>query len=150
MESKKFSDLIAKTEAIKDVLKGSCTKSEDGKMKEVLASLKTLQENLKDNAVVTNSETLSDIIIDKDDKKSVVNGLQFSAVFSNINSMIKKNQCNMEDGRLLESTADLIYNSTQLGVLSGNAIGLIVAGGGFLISSALRLIDLIFKQRFDF
>ena len=33
MESKKFSDLIAKTEAIKDVLKGSCTKSEDGKIK---------------------------------------------------------------------------------------------------------------------
>ncbi len=150
MESKKFSDLIAKTEAIKEVLKGSCTKTEDGKMKEVLASLKTLQENLKDNAVVTNSETLSDIIIDKDDKKNVVNGLQFSAVFSNINSMIKKSQCNMEDGRILESTADLIYNSTQLGVLSGNALGLIVAGGGFLISSALRLIDLIFKQRFDF
>lgn len=150
MESKKFSDLIAKTEAITEVLKGSCTKTEDGKMKEVLASLKTLQENLKDNAVVTNSETLSDIVIDKDDKKTVVNGLQFSAVFSNINSMIKKNQCNMEDGRILESTADLIYNSTQLGVLSGNALGLIVAGGGFLISSALRLIDLIFKQRFDF
>ena len=27
---------------------------------------------------------------------------------------------------------------------------IIIAGGGFIISSALRLIDLIFKQRFDF
>jgi hypothetical protein len=56
----------------------------------------------------------------------------------------------MEDGRVLETTADLIYNSTQLGVLSASPIGLIVAGGGFLISSALRLIDMIIKQRFDF
>lgn len=150
MESKKFSDLIAKTETIKEVLKGNCTKAEEGKMTEVLASLKTLQQNLKDNAVVTNSDKLNEIVMDSDDKKSVVNGLQFSAVFSNINTMIKKSQCNMDDGRILESTADLIYNSTQLGVLSGNALGLIVAGGGFLISSALRLIDLIIKQRFDF
>ena len=56
----------------------------------------------------------------------------------------------MEDGRVLETTADLIYNSTQLGLLSSNPIGLVVAGGGFLISSALRLIDMIIKQRFDF
>jgi len=150
MESKKFSDLIVKTEAIKDVLKGNCTKTEEGKMTEVLASLKKLQENFKNNAFVTNSATLSEIVNEKEDRKNVLNGLQFSAVFSNINSMIKKNQCNMDDGRILESTADLIYNSTQLGVLSGNALGLVVAGGGFLISSALRLIDLIFKQRFDF
>lgn len=151
LESKKFSDLIAKTEAIKDVLKGNClTNKDDSKMGEVMDSLKTLQDGLKTNAAITSSSTLTDIVSDTDDKASALNGLQFSAVFSNINSMIKKNQCNMEDGRVLETTADLIYSSTQLGVLSGNALGLIVAGGGFLISSALRLIDMIIKQRFNF
>lgn len=150
LESKKFSDLIAKTEAIKDVLKGNCLKSEDSKMGEVMESIKALQDSLKENAVITNSSTLSDIVSETDEKANAISGVKFAAVFSNINNMIKKNQCNMEDGRVLESTADLIYNSTQLGVLSGNAVGLIVAGGGFLISSALRLIDMIIKQRFDF
>ncbi|MEA9355110.1 hypothetical protein SHI21_02810 [Bacteriovorax sp. PP10] len=150
LESKKFSDLIAKTEAIKDVLKGNCLKSEDSKMSEVLDSIKSLQDSLKENAVITNSPTLSEVVSDTDQKSNAISGLKFSAVFSNINNMIKKNQCNMEDGRVLETAADLIYNSTQLGVLSGNAVGLIVAGGGFLISSALRLIDMIIKQRFDF
>ena len=148
LESKRFSDLIAKTEAIKEVLKGNCTKTEDGKMKEVLASLKGLQENLKKNETIKNSDLLD--LINSGEDSSVVNGLQFSAVFSNINSMIKKNQCNLDDGRILDSVADLIYNSTQLGVISGNALGLAVAGGGLLASSALRLIDMIIKQRFDF
>lgn len=150
LESKKFSDLIAKTEAIKDVLKGNCLKSEDGKMNEMLDSIKSLQDSLKENAMITNSPTLSEVVSDSDQKANAISGVKFSAVFSNINNMIKKNQCNTEDGRVLETAADLIYNSTQLGVLSGNAVGLIVAGGGFLISSALRLIDMIIKQRFDF
>lgn len=152
LESKRFSDLIAKTETIKAVLKGNCLQSEDSKMSEVLDSIKSLQDSLKDNALVTNSSILSDVLTSTDTSKatSTINGVKFSAVFSNINNMIKKKECNMEDGRILQSTADLIYNSTQLGVLSGNAIGLIVAGGGFLISSALRLIDMIIKQRFDF
>lgn len=150
LESKKFSDIIAKTEAIKDALKGNCLKSEDSKMSEVLESIKSLQDSLKENAVITNSSSLSEVVSDTDEKANAISGVKFSAVFSNINNMIKKNQCNMEDGRVLETAADLIYNSTQLGVLSGNAVGLIVAGGGFLISSALRLIDMIIKQRFDF
>lgn len=150
LESIKFSDLIAKTEALKDVLKGNCLKSEDGKMSEVMESLKTLQDSLKENAAITNSSTLSEIVNETDEKSSAISGVKFASVFSNINKMIKKNQCNMEDGRVLETTADLIYNSTQLGLLSSNPVGLIVAGGGFLISSALRLIDMIIKQRFDF
>jgi hypothetical protein len=150
LESKKFSDLIAKTEAIKDVLKGNCLRSEDSKMSEVMDSINSLQDSLKENAVVTNSSTLSDVVSETEEKANAISGIKFAAVFSNINNMIKKKQCNVEDGRVLESTADLIYNSTQLGVLSGNAAGLIVAGGGFLISSALRLIDMIIKQRFDF
>lgn len=150
LESRRFSDLIAKTEAIKDVLKNNCLKSEDGKMGEVMDSLKLLQDNLKDNALIANNTTLNEVVTETEDTTNTINGLQFSAVFSNINTMIKKNQCNMEDGRVLESAADLVYNATQLGVLSGNSLGLVIAGGGFLISSALRLIDLIIKQRFDF
>lgn len=156
MESKKFSDLIAKTEAIKDVLKGNCLKKDNDKMAEVLESIKGIQDELKSQNIVSNSsqttEVLGSLLGEGNTTQSTnaISGLKFSTLFSNITTMFKKNQCNMEDGRVLEMTADLIYDSTQLGVLAGNQLGLIVAGGGFLISSALRLIDLIFKQRFDF
>lgn len=157
MESKKFSDLIAKTDAIKDVLKGNCLKKENDKMTEVLESIKSIQDELKNKSMVDNS-AVTDALTSaigigsgsSSNSSSALSGLKFSALFSNITTMFKKNQCSMEDGRVLEMTADLIYDSTQLGVLAGNQLGLIVAGGGFLISSALRLIDLIFKQRFDF
>lgn len=160
MESKKFSDLVAKTEELKDVLKGNCLKKENDKMTEVLESIKGIQEELKNKNLVSESASASAVVgafstavtgtTSTSSTTTSVNGLKFSQLFSNITTMFKKNQCSMEDGRLLEMTADLIYDSTQLGVLAGNQMGLLVAGGGFLISSALRLIDLIFKQRFDF
>lgn len=166
LESKKFSDLIAKTEAIKGVLKSNCMEKDGDKMSEVLNSIKEIQDELKNkNMVSTSSSPVSTLLgqITNNNSSSdsgstnnsttstnALSGLKFSALFSNITTMFKKNKCNMDDGRVLEMTADLIYDSTQLGVLAGNELGLIVAGGGFIISSALRLIDLIFKQRFDF
>lgn len=178
MESKKFSDLIAKTEEIKDVLKGNCLKKDSDKMNEVLESIKDIQDELKTQSLLNNSSgvntatnVLESIISGSTttttatatataatatatatataDSKTL-DGLKYSKLFSNITTMFKKNQCNMEDGRVLEMTADLIYDSTQLGAISGSKTGLIVAGSGFLISSALRLIDLMIKQRFDF
>jgi hypothetical protein len=163
MESKKFSDLLIKTDAIKDVLKGNCLQKENDKMSEVLESIKNIQEELKNNNLVTSqssaseSEVVTNLIsstlgidsLSSSQSKSL-SGIKFSKLFSNISTMFKKNQCSLDDGRVLEMTADLIYDTTQLGMISGNELGLIVAGGGFLVSSALRLIDLIFKQRFDF
>ena len=150
LESKKFIDLVVKIDAIKEALKGNCLKTEASKMNEVMTSIKALQDNLKSNAVVSNSEILSGLFQDKRDNKNVVNGQQISSVLTNINTMINNGQCNMEDGSILQSTADLVYGTTQLGILSGSPAGLVVAGGGFIISSALRLIDLIIKQKFDF
>jgi hypothetical protein len=174
MESRKFSDLIAKAEALKDVLKGNCLKKDSDKMNEVLDSIKGIQTELQNQSLITASTTggsvtsvLGEVLAGATtsgtaatgaattttttttDQKTL-DGLKYSKVFSNITTMFKKNQCSMEDGRVLEMTADLIYDSTQIGVLAGNKLGLIVAGGGFLISSSLRLIDLIIKKRFDF
>lgn len=169
MESKRFTDLIAKTEAIKDVLKGNCLKKDNDKMTEVLDSIKDIQDELKNQAIVANNSsstapsltsTLANLLAGNTtlgtaatgtatDSKSL-DGMKYSKLFSNITTMFKKSQCSMEDGRVLEMTADLIYDSTQIGVLAGNTLGLAVAGAGFLVSSALRLIDLIIKKRFDF
>ncbi len=166
LQSKKFSDLLAKTEAIKNIFKSNCLQKDESKMAEVLNSVKDIQDELKKRNIIektVDGKTIISAITGSDAPTSTdsttassgsavtaLNGIKFSTLFSNITTMIKKNQCNMEDGRVLEMTADLIYDSTQLGLLSGNQIGLIVAGGGFIVSSALRLIDMIFNQRFDF
>lgn len=158
MESKKFADLLAKTESIKNVFKSNCLQKDDSKMSDVLTSINAIQEELKRRNIIEKTidgNTLMSSITGNDSAAegsavSALSGIKFSNLFSNISTMIRKNQCNLEDGRVLEQTADLIYDSTQLGLLAGTATGLAVAGGGFIISSALKLIDLIFKQRFDF
>jgi hypothetical protein len=161
MESKKYSDLIAKIEAIKDVLKGNCLKKDSDKMTEVLDSIKGIQDELKNQSAFSNVDGVSTVTdalgtviggntITTTSESKTIDGVKYSKLFSNITTMFKKNQCNMEDGRVLEMTADLIYDSTQLGAISGSKMGLIVAGSGFLISSALRLIDLLIKKKFDF
>lgn len=163
MESTKFSDLIAKTEAIKDVLKGNCLKKDNDKMSEVLESIKGIQDELKNQSAFSNVDGVSTVTgalgsvlgantttTTATTETKTIDGIKYSKLFSNITTMFKKNQCNMEDGRVLDMTADLIYDSTQLGAISGSKMGLIVAGSGFLMSSALRLIDLLIKKKFDF
>jgi hypothetical protein len=168
MESTKFSDLVTKTEELKDVLKGNCLQKDSSKLNDVLDSIKSMQDELKTQTALTSTNTgstIANVLNELSDDTSTastssdsttatstntINGLKYSAIFSNLTTMFKKNQCNMEDGRVLEKTADLIYDATQLGVVAGNQLGLIVAGSGFVVSSALRLIDLIIKQRFDF
>ena len=157
LESKKFADLLAKTESIKNVFKSNCLQKDDSKMSDVLTSINSIQEELKKRNIIdktVDGNTIMNSITGNDSTDgsavSALSGIKFSNLFTNISTMIKKNQCNLEDGRVLEQTADLIYDSTQLGLLAGNTTGLIVAGGGFIISSAIKLIDLIFKQRFDF
>jgi hypothetical protein len=157
LESKKFADLLAKTESIKNVFKSNCLQKDDTKMTEVLSNINAIQDELKKQNLI--DKTLDETTLiqpaatndsNSTSSTSALSGIKFSNLFSNISSMIKKNQCNLEDGRVLEQTADLIYDSTQLGLLAGTTTGLAVAGGGFIISSAIKLIDLIFKQRFDF
>lgn len=153
MESKKFSDLVTKTDALKEALKGNCLKKDSDKMTEVLDSIKGIQDEIKNNSMLTSSTAVTSALstaAGTSTSTNALSGVKFSALFSNVTNMFKKNQCNLDDGSVLQSTADLIYDSTQLGIISGNSIGLLVAGGGFIVSSALRLIDLIFKQRFDF
>ena len=164
MESLKYADLLAKTEAIKNVFKSNCLEK-DSKVADVLSSVKDIQDELKQKNLFdksvdgssilslftgNNSQTASGTTGTSDATQNALTGAKFSALFTNISTVIKKNQCNLDDVRILQTTADLINESTQLGLISGNPLGLIVAGGGFIVSSALRLIDMIIKQKFDF
>lgn len=158
MESKNYSDLLASTENIKSIFKSNCLQKDEKKMSEVLGSVKEIQDELKKRNLIvapaepanTNGNTSTSAGTSTSSAVSALSGIKFSNLFSNITSMIKKNQCDLSDGRVLEMTADLVYDSTQLGLLSGSELGLVVAGGGFMISSAMRLIDMIIKQRFNF
>jgi len=143
LESKKLSDFLTKLETIKTTFKDNCTQKNNEKLDDIMKSFKDMEAELKKRDLI--QQSLEETISDTD-----VNGVAFSTLFTNINSMIRKKQCSLEDGRVLQSTADLIYDATQFGLISGSKTGVLVAGGGFLISSSLKLIDLIMRQRFDF
>ena len=158
LESKGLADILAKSEAIKNIFKSNCLQKDPGKMTEILGSIKDFQDELKKRDIIdkdSQGNAILSVVTGSDSTNSnnssgAINGAKFSSLFSNITTMIKKNQCNLEDGRVLEMTADLINDSTQLGLLSGNELGVVIAGGGFIVSSSLRLIDMIIKQKFDF
>ena len=149
LQSTKFSDLLAKTEAIKNIFKSNCLLQDENKITEVLNSVTNIQDEIKTKNIFNNTPA-SDTTVTAGTDDNALSGVKFSNLFSNINNMIQKNECNLEDGRVLQMTADLVYDSTQIGLLAGNQVGVVVAGGGFIISSALRLIDMMIKQKFDF
>jgi hypothetical protein len=157
LESKKFADLLAKTETIKSIFKSNCLKNDDGKVTDVLNSVNSVQDELKKKGLIDNTASLGSILGTTEDSTNATattttaaSSVKMSTLFSNITTVLKKGQCNLEDGRVFEIIADVINDATQLGMLSGQPIGLMVAGGGFVVSSALRLIDMIFHQKFDF
>lgn len=151
LESKKLSDTLTKLESLKSALKDNCLTDKNEKLNDILNSFKSLETDLQKNNLIdkTLEEAVSDSV-NGDTKTEGLNGVKFSTIFNNVNSLIKKKQCNLDDGRVLQSIADFVYDSTQLGLVAGNQAGAIIAGGGLIVSSSLKLIDMILKQRFDF
>jgi hypothetical protein len=151
LESKKYSDVLTKLESIKNVFKNNCTSQGADKLNELLTSFQGVEDELKKrNLLDTTVESKIVESVTGDSEATSINGVSFSTLFSNINNVIKKKQCNLDDGRILETTAELIFDSTQFGLLSSSQYGVMVAGAGFITSSALKLLDLMLKQKFDF
>lgn len=175
LSSSRIADVVAKMQVIKSTFKNNCLDKEDGKLDEVLKSFSDIEDELKkrkilegdynqalgnltglNSASTTNAQPAATQNLPQASSTSTpevinkVNGLKMASHFQNINTMIKKRQCNLEDGRILQTTADLIYDATQFGLISGSKTGLMVAGGGFVASAVLKIIDLILKERFEF
>lgn len=151
LESKKLSDTLSKIDSLKVALKNNCLQDNNNKLDDIYKSFQDLETELKNQKYIDHSaEEAININLNDDPKKDELNGVKFSTLFGNINTLIKKKQCNLEDGRVLNSLADLVYDSTKLGLASGNDTGIFIAGVGILTSSTLRLIDAIIKEKFDF
>lgn len=151
LESKRFSDLVVKIQAVQNaLLKSNCKSKKDDKLDEILTSLKEIKEDdlLKNKA----NGKLEDVIsgLDESSSLSVLGGVKLSSMFSGLSSFLDFNKCKMDDKRVLESVADVVYDATQIGLLSGTKTGVTVAAGGFLVSSGLKVIDLLLKQKYDF
>lgn len=151
LESKRFSDLVAKIQTVQAALqKSNCKNKKDDKLDEILASLKEIKEDdlLKNKA----NGKLEDVIsgLDESSSLSVLGGVKLSSMFSGLSSFLDTNKCKLDDKRVLESIADVVYDATQIGLLSGSKTGVTVAAGGFLISSGLKIIDQLLKQKYDF
>ena len=151
LESKRFSDLVVKIQAVQNaLLKTNCKSKKDDKLDEILTSLKEIKEDdLLKNKL---DGKLEDVIsgLDESSSLSVLGGVKLSSMFSGLSSFLDFNKCKLDDKRVLESIADVVYDATQIGLLSGTKTGVTVAAGGFLVSSGLKVIDQLLKQKYDF
>lgn len=143
LKSTRFQDILAKTEELVASLKDQCTdKNDQSKVTDVANIISKLQDELKNKGILDeNSENLIPTEID---------GVKVNLLFQNINSLVSRGQCRKDDFRVLNVAADVIQDVSALGVLSPTPQGLLISGGGAVVATALRLIDTLLKEKFDF
>lgn len=143
LKSTRFQDILAKTEELVASLKDQCTdKNDQNKVADVANIINKLQDELKTKGLV-----------DKDSEGLIpteIDGIKVNLLFQNINSLVSRGQCRKDDFRVLNVAADVVQDISALGVLSPTPQGLLVSGGGAVVATALRLIDTLLKEKFDF
>ncbi len=143
LKSTRFQDILAKTEELVASLKDQCSdKNDQSKVNDVANIITKLQDELKEKGLIdSNAKSLVPTEID---------GVKINLLFQNINSLVTRGQCRKDDFRVLNVAADVVQDISALGVLSPTPQGLLISGGGAVIATALRLIDTLLKEKFDF
>ena len=143
MKSTRFSDLLAKTQELVATLQDQCKEKDDqGRIKDIAGLIEKMQKELQEKGIVDANKP--DII------PTEIDGIKVNLLFQNINNLVKKGQCRRDEMRVLDVTADVIQDITALGILSPTPQGLLISGGGAVLATALRLIDTLLKDQFDF
>lgn len=143
LKSTRFQDILAKTEELVASLKDQCTdKNDQSKVTDVANIISKLQDELKSKGILDNDA--EEVI------PTEIDGVKVNLLFQNINSLVSRGQCRKDDFRVLNVAADVIQDVSALGVLSPTPQGLLVSGGGAVVATALRLIDTLLKEKFDF
>ncbi|MCK6596471.1 MAG: hypothetical protein L6Q33_14835, partial [Bacteriovoracaceae bacterium] len=143
LKSTRFSDLLIKTQELVSTLQEQCKDKDDqGRIKDIAGLIEKMQKELQEKGLVDANKT--EIF------PTEVDGIKFNLLFQNINNLVKKGQCRRDEMRVLDVTADVIQDVTALGILSPTPQGLLISGGGAVVATALRLIDTLLKDQFDF
>lgn len=143
LESKNFNEILAKAESVVTLFDNKCSDTAKNELTNIYSGLKKIEDDL--NAKDIGSSNEEDRIVPTE-----VSGIKVSDLFKNIDTIIKKGRCGLEDKSLLEFSADLIQDFTQIGLLSSNERTIHISAGGFVLSSIFRLIDSFMQERFEF
>jgi hypothetical protein len=142
-------DILAKVESIRSLFKNTDCLEDPTQLDAILSGAQAIGQGI-DNVQTSAGGTGSIIDGVQGTVPSTVNGQDLTKVVDGINTLFFRNKCALKEGTALERSADVVQNFSQLGLLVPSSNGLLVAGGGFALSSLLRLVSALFKKDFNF
>lgn len=141
LEPKGHADMLNKIKAIELLLNNECLGKEASTVEKILAGASGIKDELDKANNATPSEPVTV------DGNQVTNYL---TALNSINNLYIKMKCEGQRMSFLNKTAEFISGIAQLGLLSTNPNGIIVAAAGSAISAILRIIDDMFTKQYEF
>lgn|GEM_PF-867366 len=154
LESKSYSDILAKIKNIQSLFKKNCEGLDQNRLDAILSGatqldqqLQSISQNLGSGSGVTLPGQMSGSI-----GGVTISGADVANIVGNINQVFKDRSCQSlnKDQTFLQLLAGVIGDFAKIGLLIPNQTTLMVAGGGVATSSILLILDSILKKNFNF
>lgn len=145
LEPKGHEDLVNKIKSIELLLNNECLGTEVSTVEKILAGTQGIKDELNK---VTNPDGTTNA-----DAASTIDGAEVSnylSALNSINNLYIKMKCEGQRMSFLNKTAEFISGIAQLGLLSTNPNGIIIAAAGSAISAILNIIDDLFSKQYEF
>lgn len=150
LHSNRYQDIVKKLQGIQTLFKEGCVDNDQARFDDILNGVTSLSEQIdtinNGDVATTDDSTLMTPVTGP----ATLDGANLASIVGNITTLFQNEKCKVDKGSFLEQSADMVQNIAQMGLLVPNANGLVIAGGGAALASVLRLVDSLFKQRFDF
>lgn len=144
LNSKGYAGILANIENVRSIFKDPSCLDKNTDLKNTYDNVVSTGSDIQN---VISSQTGTD---STGDVASHINGTAINSMFNNINGLFFQNSCKLNNANMLERSADIIQNFSQMGLLVPNSNGLVIAGGGLALSSILKLLNKLFTKKFDF
>lgn len=149
LHSNRYQDIVKKLQGIQTLFKEGCVDNDQARFDDILNGVTNLSaqiDTINDGGTAGDDSAVMTPIAGP----ATLDGVNLAGIVGNITTLFQNEKCKVDKGSFLEQSADMVQNIAQMGLLVPNSNGLVIAGGGAALASVLRLVDSLFKQRFDF
>lgn len=145
LASKNYGDILSKIESIRGLFKDPSCLNDETALGQTYNDLVTTTAGVQEQLATAGVNTTP-----VDGETTQVSGASINSIFSNLNTLLFQNSCELIDRNVLEKGADFAQNFAQMGLLIPNSNGIYITGGGLALSGILRLINNLFTKKFNF
>lgn len=145
LASKNYSDILSKIEGIRGLFKDPSCLNDQTALGQTYNDLVTTTSGVQEQLQTAGAE--SEVV---NGASTQISGAAINSIFTNLNTLLFQNSCELNDKNILERGADFAQNFAQIGLLMPNSNGIVVASGGLALSGILNLINSLFTKKFDF